>query len=233
MIGSSGNISPNYYHTHEHEITKCLHETKGMKPESAGGMAAGRNTFSSLPMQKQDSFSLRELLVSGLQGLVSRAFGFWGKLGETKEQEKDVLGNNKEVRISADGGDGAHGTTALSAETGAANVLAAALIKPETRTEEIPEEEGRKVGNVEGAISGGLKREQGGIQKFLQKFSETAAKAGQFLKKRKQPKTILPESDMDFAGENNSFLLDSYNRMGEYSTLAQDRSLEGNFRAKG
>ena len=157
MIGSSGNISPNYYHTHEHEITKCLHETKGMKPESAGGMAAGRNTFSSLPMQKQDSFSLRELLVSGLQGLVSRAFGFWGKLGETKEQEKDVSGNNKEVRISADGGDGAHGTTALSAETGAANVLAAALIKPETRMEEIPEEEGRKVGNVEGAISGGLK----------------------------------------------------------------------------
>lgn len=37
----------------------------------------------------------------------------------------------------------------------------------------------------------------------------------------------------DFSAEGSSYLLDSYNRSGEYSTLAKDRSLEGSFRVSG
>ena len=43
----------------------------------------------------------------------------------------------------------------------------------------------------------------------------------------------LLENNTDLNQGDSSFLLDSYNRMGEYSTLAKDRSREGNFRAKG
>lgn len=78
-----------------------------------------------------------------------------------------------------------------------------------------------------------MKKEQGGIRKFLRKFEETAAKAGQFLKRKKKMESGLAESEADFNIGDNSFLLDSYNREGEYSTLAKDRSLEGSFRAKG
>ncbi len=114
-----------------------------------------------------------------------------------------------------------------------AAVMSTAMIRTETEKKETEEETERRVENIEGAVGGGLKKEQGGIRKFLRKFEETAAKAGQFLKRKKKMESGLAESEADFNIGDNSFLLDSYNREGEYSTLAKDRSLEGSFRAKG
>ncbi len=233
MIGSSGNISPGNYHTHEHEITKCMHETKIAKLESGGRMAAGNKMAMQTSTQQKKSFSLKELLANGLQGLLTKATAFWGKLGEEGQEESGEGRRDKGLPAPIKRENGIQGTVSSLAEAGAAGVVSTVMVKPESRMEEIPEEKGRRVGNIEGAVSGGLKRGQGGIRKFLEKFGETAAKAGQFFKRKKQIKTSIPEEKADFTVDNNSFLLDSYNKMGEYSTLAQDRSLEGNFRAKG
>lgn len=232
MIGSSGNINPNSYHTHKHEITKCLHETKSAKPEGGSGLSAGIKASATQLKQERESFSLRELLTDGLRSLFTKATGFWGRLGAEDGQGKAVVEDkDKEIRAIANDGS-VHGAASAAKDT-AANVLATAMMKPETEREEAIEEAERKVGSVESAVNGGIKKGQGGIQKFLQKFGEAAAKAGQFLKRKKKTEVFLSENDADFEVGNNSFLLDSYNRMGEYSTLAQDRSLEGKFRAKG
>ena len=67
-----------------------------------------------------------------------------------------------------------------------AAVMSTAMIRTETEKKETEEETERRVENIEGAVGGGLKKEQGGIRKFLRKFEETAAKAGQFLKRKKK-----------------------------------------------
>lgn len=205
----------------------------GKRGQDGGRMAAGNKMAMQTSTQQKKSFSLKELLANGLQELLTKATAFWGKLGEEGQEESGEGRGDKGLPAPIKREDGIQGTVSPLAEAGAAGVVSTVMVKPESRMEEIPEEKGRRVGNIEGAVSGGLKRGQGGIRKFLEKFGETAAKAGQYFKRKKQIKTSIPEEKADFTVDNNSFLLDSYNKMGEYSTLAQDRSLEGNFRAKG
>lgn len=233
MIGSSGKVGSGNYH--KHEVTKCLHESGAAKGEAGGKTGAGARTSFSRIQQEQRTFSLQEWLADGLRGLFSRASGFWRRLGEEGSAGRDELarGDKKESGTAAAGMTGEATNTESLANDAAAAVMVTAMVKPEMERKEEEQEIERKVKNVEGAVDGGLKKEQGGIQKFLQKFGEAAARAGQFLKKKKKMEPALLESDADFHMGDNSFLLDSYNREGEYSTLAKDRSLEGSFRAKG
>lgn len=251
MIGSSGNVNSGGYH--KHEVTKCLHESRIGQFEAGGKMAAGINASSSQLRQEQKAFSLQEWLTGGLQTLFARASGFWNRLGEEGRnvQEENALEEGKRTGsaaaegIAAVQGPGMHSSlhsnlhsdlhsgTVSPAEDAAVAVLASGVIKPEQEKREAAEETERRVKNVEGAVNGGLKKQQGGIRGFFQKFGETAAKAGHFFKKKKKEELAPFESNGDFVAGDNSFLLDSYNREGEYSTLAKDRSLEGSFRAKG
>lgn len=229
----SSSVSPGSYHAHEHEITKCLHERKAAALKSGGAMAAGEKSAVPFLAEERKGFSVRGMLADGLRSVLARAAGFWGK-AEPGEDGKDVVqeNHNHTVQTLAARKERNHEMTALSVER-AAGVMATALVKPETRVEKLPEEVERKVEKAQGSVSGGLKRESGGVWGFLKKFGESAAKAKQFLKKRKHTEISHIENNADLHIGNHSFLLDSYNRMGEYSTLAQDRSLEGNFRAKG
>ena len=118
-------------------------------------------------------------------------------------------------------------------ENMSAAVLSTAMIKPEAKREESLDAARRRVNQVDGPISGGMEKGQGGIRKFLHKFGETADRAKRFLGRKKREEEELLENNTDLSQGDSSFLLDSYNRMGEYSTLAKDRSLEGRFRAKG
>lgn len=232
MIGSSGKVGSGNYH--KHEVTKCLHESGAAKGEAGGKTGAGARTSFSRIQQEQRTFSWQEWLADGLRGLFSRASEFWRRLGEEGTAGRDGLAReDKKESGAAAGLAGEAKNTESPANDAAAAVMVTAMVKPEMERKEEEQEIERKVKNVEGAVDGGLKKEQGGIQKFLQKFGEAAAGAGQFLKKKKKMEPALLESDADFHMGDNSFLLDSYNREGEYSTLAKDRSLEGSFRAKG
>lgn len=232
MIGSSGKVGSGNYH--KHEVTKCLHESGAAKGEAGGKTGAGARTSFSRIQQEQRTFSLQEWLADGLRGLFSKASGFWRRLGEEGTAGQGGLAWEDKKGVGAAAGmTGEAKNTESLANDAAAAVMVTAMVKPEMERKEEEQEIERKVQNVEGAVDGGLKKEQGGIQKFLQKFGEAAARAGQFLKKKKKMEPALLESDADFHMGDNSFLLDSYNREGEYSTLAKDRSLEGSFRAKG
>lgn len=235
MIGNSGNINPNNYDTHKHEVTKCLHETRKVKPGGGGAPASGTSISVPRIRQEQKDISLRELLADGLRGLFTKVSGFWAKQGMHENRENPAQEEKgKTLRAVMAGKDGERGLQVSAVENAAAGILATSMVKPDTKREEEQEETAeRKVKQVEGAVSGGLKKGQGGIQKFLQKFGEAAAKAGRLFKREKRNRFTLSENNTDLEMGNNSFLLDSYNRMGEYSSLAKDRSLEGNFKAEG
>lgn len=233
MIGSSGKVNSGNYH--KHEVTKCMHESGAAKLEAGGKMGAGMEASSSQLRQEQKTFSLQELLTGGLRDMLSRVSGFWRRMGEegTASREESARKAEKEIGTAIIGSAEESKNAMFQASDVSKAVMATAMVKPEMERKETDWETERRVENVEGAVSGGLKKEQGGIRKFLQKFEEAAAKAGQFLKRRKKLESSLLENEADFDIGDNSFLLDSYNREGEYSTLAKDRSLEGSFRAKG
>ena len=176
MIKSSGNISPGNYHTHEHEITKCLHERKAAGFKDGGGMAAEGKAASSSFVEGRKGLSMRELLTDGLRKLFEKASGAWGRTEAGEEGRSAGKDNEKAAQALTEGG-GKDGITVPCVEN-IAGVLATAVVKPETKTEGLPREEGRKVEKAQGAVSGGLKRGQGGIRGFLKKFEEAAAKAG-------------------------------------------------------
>ena len=232
MIGGSGKVNSGNYH--KHEVTKCIHESGAAKIEDGGKMRAGMNASSSLIRQERKTFSLQEWLTDGMRDLLSRVSGFWRRMGEEGTGDRNELaaedrrGSGSAARVTGE----AKNIVSPASDVSAA-VMSTAMIRTETEKKETEEETERRVENIEGAVGGGLKKEQGGIRKFRRKFEETAAKAGQFLKRKKKMESGLAESEADFNIGDNSFLLDSYNREGEYSTLAKDRSLEGSFRAKG
>ena len=226
MIGGSGKVNSGNYH--KHEVTKCIHESGAAKIEDGGKMRAGMNASSSLIRQERKTFSLQEWLTDGMRDLLSRVSGFWRRMGEEGTGDRNELAAEDRRGSGSAAGVTGEARNILSPASGvSAAVMSTAMIK------ETEEETERRVENIEGAVGGGLKKEQGGIRKFPRKFEETAAKAGQFLKRKKKMESGLAESEADFNIGDNSFLLDSYNREGEYSTLAKDRSLEGSFRAKG
>lgn len=227
-------------HNHEHRITKCLHETSMRQPKGSAGAAAGGIQEARIQSgPKEEGFSLRDFFAGGFRSLAARFSGFWRRLGEEDGQDMAL----RESRPPAEAGkaaltvkEGSKGENGFSIEAEgkiSAAVLGTAMVKPENKKAESPEATRRRVNQVESSINGGLEKGQGGIQKFLQKFGEAAAEAGRFLGRKKREKVRLPENNTDLNQGDSSFLMDSYNRMGEYSTLAKDRSLEGTFRAKG
>lgn len=189
--------------------------------------------------QRRKVFSLRDFFADGFRSFASRVSGFWRRLGEEDGRDTDSsdstssLGGAKGVSTVTQGSKTENGSIVETEGKTSIAILGTAVVKPEIKKEESPETARRRVNQVEGSLSGGLKKGQGGIKKFLQKFGETAARAGRFLGRKKREEAELLENNTDLNQGDSSFLLDSYNRMGEYSTLAKDRSREGNFRAKG
>lgn len=103
---------------------------------------------------------------------------------------------------------------------------------------EAGKEAGSRVNGTETATGGGYRRGREEVRGFLRKFGRAAAgvkRAWDWKGEGKQEAETSPAkgNPEDFTVGNSSYLLDSYNRSGEYSTLANDRSLEGSFRARG
>ncbi len=227
-------------HSHEHKITKCLHETSMRQPEGSAGAASGGIQQARIqPGLKEEGFSLRDFFAGGFRSLAARFSGFWRRLGEEDGQdmalrESKPLAEAGKAVLTVKEGSKEENDFSIEAEGKlSAAVLGTAMVKPENKRTEIPETARRRVNQVESSKNGGLEKGQGGIRKFLQKFGEAAAEAGRFLGRKKREKVQLSENNTDLNQGDSSFLMDSYNRMGEYSTLAKDRSLEGKFRAKG
>lgn len=95
---------------------------------------------------------------------------------------------------------------------------------------------GNKAGGAE-SDAGHIAEGEGQGENFLQRFLGRVARVRRLWAKldetEKQTGVLADGDPMDFGIGDGSYLLDSYNRSGEYSTLAKDRSLEGKFRAMG
>ena len=243
MIGGSNNINSYSTHTHEHMVTKCLHEDHALKPGGDGPVSGAVKSAVMQEMQKQETFSIKEILTDGLKSLFSRTSGLLGNIWNTGGKEDGTgQSGDKAVWTEADRIAGQQGvvTGAIqqpAAENTATGVLSTAVARTVDERKKTIHEESmeRKVSNVEDSVNGGLKKDQGEVKKFLQKFGETVTRTGRLFRKESETETevSLSENNSDFGVGDSSYLLDSYNKSGEYSTLAKDRSLEGNFKAKG
>lgn len=240
MIENSRNINSGSFqtHAHEHKVTQCLHEETAGAKAGGGAAAAGMVTQIEQELQKKETFSLTNFVANGFRSFASKAIGFWNDAGkeEGKNPAKEAGTQQAETVLNAVSSE-QDGSRQAVEPAAARDVLATAVVKSDNRkTEEITadEEETRKVETIEAAVSGGLEREQGGIKRFLHKFGEVIAKgAGKLLKRESADEKKLAANNTDFSVESNSYLLDSYSKTGQYSTLAKDHSLEGNFKAKG
>lgn len=231
MIGSSNNIGSYEVHSHEHSVTNCLHENHEAVSEG-GSMASGIQQKAAQELQKQESFSVTNMLVDGWKNLYSKTTGLIGKIwndaGDIPEEEGTISNINPTVANPAIT-DAAADSSIITETVATANVKT----QKENKKEDAAETE-EALENVESAVSGGLKRDREGVKKFFQKVSSGVAKVEQFWKEEEpQPEAELSANNTDFSMGDNSYLLDSYNKSGQYSTLAKDRSLDGNFRAKG
>lgn len=252
MIEGGNMISTHGSYSHDHTVTNCLHDDRHTEPE--GGASAAVNGAESDRLQQaaadQEGLSANVTFLGGIKKLFSRD-GFFGRIWYSDVPEAADRKNTAAGDKSAGGdmimagdkntaGDqiaAGENTVVKDAETAyiQAGILASGAVKPAAAEDALKEETTeRKVGGVEGAVSGGLKKEQGGIRKFLNRFGEQISKmAGRSFGKQKRMETVLSEADVDAVDGKSSYLLDSYNRSGEYSTLAKDRSMEGNFKARG
>ncbi len=218
MIERSSGLNHSYQtQTHEHMVTDCVHEEESSLEKNGGAAnVSGTETdhVQSVKPQMREAFSLRNIVTNGWKSVVSKAVRFWNDSGE-----EAILSNP-----------GEKGGSSRQEEA----ILATSIIKndsPKDEEMDFEEENARKVSEIEGAVSGGLKKEQGNLRRFLQKFEETVLNATALWKKSKNVKSTT-QLNVSPKGENHNYLMDSYNKSGEYSTLAKDRSPEGSFKAR-
>jgi hypothetical protein len=84
--------------------------------------------------------------------------------------------------------------------------------------------------------SNNFKKNGGGIKQSLQKFGQAASRIIKAWREEGE-RTVAPNDQVDSQPtpkvKDSSYLLDSYNRTGQYSTLKRDSSLDSHFQAKG
>ena len=111
-------------HVHRHEITKCLHETtEGMPKGSMASGAGGMKAAGMQPQPRKESFSLRDFFADRFRGLISRASGFWARLGEedgrdtASAESKSSAGEGKGIPPAIEGNKGENGVLLERKET--------------------------------------------------------------------------------------------------------------------
>ncbi|NLL77729.1 MAG: hypothetical protein GX235_10880 [Clostridiales bacterium] len=221
MIERSSNIDHSYQiHTHEHMVTECIHEEAGpLKTEVATSTNEDKTeqVQTAETEQTMGAFSFRDMLSNGIRGVISKAVRLWNDTGEKIGSDTSAASAEK-----------------IESDRSEESILATTVLRngsPRKEEADFEEENARKVSDIEGAVSGGLKKEQGNLRWFLQKFEKTVFGTSGIRKRVKGEKSTS-EVSTDIKAVNHSYLLDSYNKSGEYSTLAKDRSLDGNFKAK-
>lgn len=270
MIGS-GTIGS--YGSHEHTVTKCLHETHGITNQRGGAAPGGSGTAAAKPAEAaQNVFSLTDMLSDGWKGLVSKTSGIWGRIwGDGTESS--IRGDEPDRAVLAEGQSGITEAAAIAGKPAAGQVpqevLASALqadaaaraqaaaagdaaaVKKTavqsrhagTAVHAVKDAESKGEG-MSGGMPEDMENETEGkrwksrkyVKKFLREFGKpvTGRTFGAKEESEREEEDILPEGGITSLGMGqSSYLLDSYNRSGEYSTLAKDHSLEGSFRALG
>lgn len=229
MIGSGNNINSYSSHTHDHRVTECLHDSHQEVKKGGGGMG---QINASVENPVKEEHKEENVLFGGLQGFLKKSKGFFIKLWYSDGEGKDVRENITAASQVRE--EGKLEKNPSISEDISAGILATSVVRSDGKAESIDEEESeRKIDNIEGAVSGGLKKEESGIRKFLKQFGGAIAKRNPFTDRKPKEDKLLSENNSDLEIGDNSYLLDSYNKSGQYSTLVNDRREEGKFKARG
>ena len=278
MIGS-GTIGS--YGSHEHTVTKCLHETHGVMDQRIGPVSGGPGTAGAKPAKTvQNTFTLTDMLSDGWKGFFSKAYGIWGRVWGNGP-EGHIRGGESERAVLAEGQSAVKAAAAVTQQPVAGYVpqdALAAAVSADAAARKTQEDradigaavkaqehaagkiaaaedsggQGRAAGKGTNGteskgegMSGGMrddmgKARDGKSRKYVKQLFRGFGKSvtGRIFRGKEESEKgeedILPEGGVTGLGTGeSSYLLDSYNRSGEYSTLAKDRSLEGSFRAAG
>lgn len=197
-------------------------ETTGNKhEESAGEVIWERDdslSFTTLETTREDvtkeqvSFSLKNIFTSGVKGVIAKAVGFWNDDGSNDKNNLYEKEKASEVSVAVE--------TAL-------------LETEETSIEEnLPEDHAKRVSDIEGTASGELKKEPGNGKRLLQRLGELIYSVTSNWREPEKPRTSSPANVKGTERGTRNYLLDSYNKSGQYSTLAKDSNTEGKFKAK-
>lgn len=234
MIEESRSVNT-YVPAHEHYVTKCLHEAEAGKPPEGGSRAGDTVNRKEPEIQKDLSTSLKDFLSGGVASLVSRASRLFGAIGgdAAAESEKQGKDNNGVLSVKEEALHNPLQTVTAQAAVASALVKNAEEKRNSSSMAEAAEKAAGKVKEINQAVHGGLEKEQRNTGRFLQKCKETAGRAMKLLKREiSQPDKRSAGSVDTFSGDS-SYLLDSYDKAGEYSTLGKSGRPEGKFQAKG
>lgn len=241
MIDNGNSIGPYLSHSHEHTVTKCLHEKHAGGHENGGSMA-GMQAVSEKETQTRESFSLRHMVTDGWKDVYAKTTGILGKIWNDaggEEQTNRMAEDGRSIENSRIQQETLPLSNAAQEQISVKTAAEATTTVAEKTKERIEETRNtktktlQKAGAPESEISGGLKKEQEGVRKFLQNVGKNLEKVGEWWKEEPQEEVSGPAKETDWSIGDNSYLLDSYDRAGQYSTLAKDRSRDGNFKARG
>lgn len=213
----------NHHGTDSHQVTNCLHDHTHIKKESGGAAMSSDMSAKALQMQKQQQdagFSLSEWLQRTLGSGKSFLKGIWGnQVSSSATQTGDKAGQEQimaQLRVVGLTGQGEKTAGIRQPEINpyfqtVQNSNSAVPVTPFLRVRE-------KVRGVAGQLAGQL---PGHLFRFQTKNSFQARseqKPEEDLRKRS--KYRKDELEIDCILTDESYLLDSYDRKGEYSQLS-------------
>lgn len=233
QVGGIGNSGLNN-HSSSHQVTGCMHDHQTDK-EKTGGMRASSfslsDTAQNTPNTALEGFSLLDTL----KNAVSKGFGFWGRIWGGQESAAQQTTAQSEATEQID-----H-TTLHQADTHQPTVAAAAsAIQPDARLSDNPyftttSDTGKvkeslaekiriKLRDLTGQLTKRFGRRFGGrmSDNFSGKNALTSGqrKSREDLRRRSRYKE--DDLEIDCVLTDDSYLMDSYDRKGEYSVLTTD-----------
>lgn len=227
-VGSSGAHNHNH---NMHHVTECMHETTVSKKGSTGAASSSRNAMTQStgqPAQESSGFSLsswwKKLLAVGQKLYI----GVWGEAPTGKNADSvKKEGQQDEAQVLASLGEDEDGQTDVGTPlntTNAAEMTGAAVTKPDLHNNpyfSAIEDTGKqkqttweKVRVRFHSLTGQLSGRSSGRNSFETKQQKSKEDL------RKHSRYRQDDLEIDCILTDDSYLLDSYDRKGEYSKLS-------------
>lgn len=204
-----------------HQVTACLHDhgkqMEGSLKMPANPDAAARQTLQA-NQEQQAQLSLADILQKLLQSGKQRLIGFWNGSDGAGVGDKSAKSDRSQVLAQAYDTNVTKGTDTAARETLLQSNPYFATVEEPPKPTAVPlfQKVKLKCKNVAGQLAQHL---PGRFFNFQKKGSFQAKKEGSRENLRKRSKYRQDKVEIDCVLTDESYLLDSYDRKGEYSQL--------------
>lgn len=220
-----GRISDNHS-ADMHQVTKCLHD-HSLSDKDVGkmGMApspsAAAQQLTQTSKEQQTQFTLNDWIHRLLQSGKQRLLGFWYGSESPSSGDKSQQTSSGQTMAQLDTGNDKHVTNAarIQKETAAYNnpyFAAVPSSQPQNAAATFVQKIKLKCSSITGQLA---KHLPGKFSKFQKKGSFHTKKDGNHEDLRRRSKYREDKLEIDCVLTDESYLLDSYDRNGEYTQL--------------